>query len=150
MNIYRSARRATLPGTLPFMLRCFSLCLFTLTLACLAHAQTAQRTFVSTQGNDSNTTSLCGRNTPCRSFTSAISVVAANGEVVAIDSGGYGAVTITKSVQLVAPVGVYAAISATTGNAITVGAGSSDTVVLRGLTLNGLGTGINGIDSTLR
>lgn len=79
--------------------------------ATVAHAQTAQRTFVSTQGNDANTASLCSRNAPCRGFAAAISVVTAGGEVVALDSGGYGAISITKSVQLVAPTGVYAAIT---------------------------------------
>lgn len=110
-----------------------------------AHAQTAQRTFVSTQGNDANTASLCSRNAPCRGFAAAISVVTAGGEVVALDSGGYGVLSITKSVQLVAPTGVYAAITATTGAAITINVGTSDTVVLRGLILNGLGAqfGVN-------
>lgn len=120
------------------------LCAFAFTPT--AHAQsTAQRTFVSTSGNDANTASLCSRTAPCRGFSAAISVVTAGGEVVALDSGGYGAVTITKSVQLVAPTGVYAAITATLGNAITINVGTFDTVVLRGLTLNGLGAQ-NGID----
>lgn len=118
-------------------------------LACVAftHAQTAQRTFVSTSGNDANVASLCSRNAPCRGFSSAISVVTAGGEVVAIDSGGYGAVTITKSVQLIAPTGVYAAITQSgAGNAVTVNAAASDIVVLRGLTLNGINGATNGID----
>lgn len=132
-------------NTLRIASKIFALCILSLTFAAFAHAQTAQRTFVSTQGNDANTASLCGRNTPCRGFTAAISVVSAGGEVVALDSGGYGAVAITKSVQLVAPTGVYAAITATSGTAITINIGATDTVVLRGLTLNSLGAN-NGID----
>ena len=74
-------------------------------------------------------------------------MVNAGGEVVVLDSGGYGATTISKAVTLTSPSGVYAAITALTAgsSAITVSAASTDTVVLRGLTLTGLGgqTGIN-------
>ena len=52
---------------------------------------------------------------------------------------GYGAVTVSDSVALVAPAGVHAAITAFTGNAITITAGVSDVVVLRGLYLSALG-----------
>lgn len=118
----------------------FALLVFVVACASLAHAQTAQRTFVSAQrGSDANTASLCSIANPCRGFSAAISVVSPNGEVIVLDSGGYGAVTISKSVQLIAPTGVYAAITATSGNAITISTGVSDTVVLRGLTFNGLG-----------
>lgn len=124
--------------------------LFFLTIfASLVHAQsTAQRTFVSTSGNDANTASLCSAQNPCRSFTSALTVTTAGGEIVPLTSGGYGAVTITKSVQIIAPFGVYAAITAPSGNGITVSAGANDTVVLKGLTINGLGTGGRGISFT--
>ena len=86
---------------------------------------------------------------PCRNFNAAVGVVNAGGEVVALDSGGYGPVTISKAVTLTSPLGVYAAITALTAgsSAITVSAASTDTVVLRGLTLTGLG-GQNGINVT--
>ena len=84
---------------------------------------------------------------PCRNFNAAIGVVNAGGEVVALDSGGYGLTTISKAVTLTGPTGVYVAITALTAgsSAITVSAANTDTVVLRGLTLTGLGgqTGIN-------
>src|SRR5207244_8950603 len=67
------------------------------------------------------------------------------GEVTALDSGGYGPVTISQAVSLVAPPGVYAGISVFSGTGITVNAGPSDVVTIRGLTLNGLG-GTDGID----
>src|SRR5919108_688209 len=105
-------------------------------------AALAQRTFVSAEtGNDANP---CTRTAPCRNFAAAIAQTAAGGEVVALDSGGYGPVTIGSAISLVAPTGVYAGITAFSGNAVTVSAGSSDVVTLRGLTLNGLGgsTGI--------
>lgn len=119
-------------------------CLF-ICCAATAHAQ-AQRTFVSAQrGDDVNTANNCSVANPCRSFNSAISVVTAGGEVVALDSGGYGAFTASKAVSVTGPTGVYVAITAFLGNAITVNAGASDTVVLRGLTIKGLGAthGIN-------
>ncbi len=132
-------------------IRFFSLVIFTLTFTALAYAQGPQRTFVSAQnGNDANTVSNCSVTQPCRSFNAAIGVVRAGGEVVALDSGGYGQVTINKSVTLTAPTGVYVAVTAQAAgsNAIEVNAAGGfqggDTVVLRGLTLTGLG-GSNGI-----
>ena len=66
----------------------------------------AQRTYVSAQhGSDSNP---CSVTSPCRTFGAAIAAVAAGGEVIVLDSGGYGAVTVTKSVTLEAPAGIYA------------------------------------------
>jgi hypothetical protein len=102
----------------------------------------AQRTFVSANhGNDANP---CTVTLPCRNFAAAIAQTAAGGEVIVLDSGGYGPVTIGSSIALIAPAGVYAGITAFGGSAITVNAGASDVVTLRGLTLNGLGgdTGI--------
>lgn len=122
-----------------------SLALFTFFLLSTFAAQAQpQRTFVSTSGSDSNP---CSRSLPCRNFTAGVTAVAAGGEVVALDSGGYGPVTITKAVTLTAPTGVYVAITAQTGSAVVVSAEASDVVVLRGLTLTGLG-GSNGIDVT--
>jgi len=68
-----------------------------LVVLCSASAfATAQRTFVASNGNDANS---CGRTDPCRSFAAAIAQTNANDEVVAIDSAGYGLVTITQSVR---------------------------------------------------
>src|SRR5262249_51328790 len=67
----------------------------------------------------------------------AIAAVAAGGEVVVLDSGGYGAVTITQAVTIEAPAGIYAGIHVTSGDAITINAGVFDVVTVRGLTLNG-------------
>ena len=53
---------------------------------------------------------------------------------------------ITKAVTITSPDGVEAGIvAAAGGNAITISAGSNDAIVLRGLTLNGGGTGSNGV-----
>src|SRR5438876_7408337 len=107
-------------------------------------AALAQRTFVSAEtGNDANP---CTRAAPCRNFAAAIAQTTSGGEVVVLDSGGYGQVTITQSVSLVAPPGVYAGISVIgIGTGITINAGPSDVVTIRGLTLNGIG-GTDGID----
>ena len=115
----------------------FALSLF----SAIGAAATAKRTFVASNGNDANPCSLVQ---PCRTFGAAITQTSAGGEVIVLDSAGYGAVTITKSVSIIAPAGIYAGISVLSGDGVTVNAGATDTVVLRGLTINGQG-GANGI-----
>ncbi len=105
--------------------------------ATLAHAA-AQRTFVATTGADTNTAFNCSLVKPCRGFAAAIGVTNSNGEIIALDSGGYGPVTITKSVSLIAPPGVYAGISVFTGDGVTINAPGA-IVVLRGLSINSQG-----------
>ena len=102
----------------------------------------AQRTFVSSTGADTNE---CNLTAPCRSFATAIAVTDFGGEVVVLDSAGYGPVILTQSVSLIAPPGVYAGISVFAPDAgVVVNAGASDKVVLRGLSITGQG-GMNGI-----
>ena len=105
-------------------------------------AVAAQRTFVASTGVDTNPCSLAK---PCRGFAAAILLTDPNGEVVVLDSAGYGPVTVTKAVSIVAPPGVYAGISVFAGqDGVTVIAGATDKVALRGLSINGQG-GNNGI-----
>lgn len=99
------------------------------------------RTWVSADGLDSNP---CTREFPCRNFTRGIEMVAPGGEVVAMDSGGFGPAAVTKSATLLAPPGVHAAIAPTSGNAIGIHAGMSGQVILRNLYLNSQGA-TNGI-----
>jgi hypothetical protein len=74
-----------------------------------------------------------------RSFGTAISQTNSGGEIVVLDSAGYGRVTISKSVTIVSPPGVYAGISVFSGtNGIDIATAGVD-VVLRGLTINGQG-----------
>lgn len=101
----------------------------------------AQRTFVSRTGVDTNP---CSVTFPCRAFAAAIAQTSPGGEIIVLDSAGYGAVTITQSVSIVAPAGVYAGVSVLSGDGITVNAGATDVVKLRGLRIIGLG-GANGI-----
>jgi hypothetical protein len=115
-------------------------------LACsfaTAPAHARARVFVASYGSDSNP---CTFLSPCRNFQQAVNVVDAGGEVTAIDSAGFGPITITKSVTITSPAGVEAGIAAdANGNAITINAGSGDTVTVRGLTLNGGGASLGGI-----
>jgi hypothetical protein len=108
------------------------LCILTSTGA----VATAQRTFVASNGNDANSCSLVS---PCRAFAAAIAQTISGGEVIVLDSAGYGQVDITQSVSIIAPAGVYAGITVFSGNGVTVFAGPTDNVVLRGLTINGAG-----------
>lgn len=100
------------------------------------------RTFVSTSGSDSNP---CGRTTPCRNFEAAIAAVTAGGEVVVLDTGGFGPAVITKSVALIAPRGLHAAIAPTVGSAIHINAAPTDAVILRNLYLKAQGA-IKGVE----
>lgn len=101
-----------------------------------------QRSFVASDGLDTN---ACTRAAPCRSFGTAIGQTLPDGEVVALDSAGYGPVSITGPISLIAPPGVYAGVSVSSGAGITVSVGSSDVVMLQGLSINNVGGGVNGI-----
>src|SRR5262245_29167357 len=103
-----------------------------------ADAGAASRTFVSGTGSDAN---ACTRTAPCRNFQRGIDAVDAGGEVVALDSAGYGTFTVTKSVSVIAPPEIYGGVTATTSiAAIHVDTKASNVVVvLRGLSITGLG-----------
>jgi hypothetical protein len=109
-------------------------------------ASAVGRTFVKSTGVDSNTASNCGPTTPCRTFGAALSVTDSGGEVVVLDSAGYGPspINITQSVSITAPDGVYAGITVAAGDGIVIN-GSSIAVSLQGLRINGVG-GANGIN----
>src|SRR6202022_2875084 len=91
----------------------------------------AARVFLSGTGSDSGDCSNAA--TPCRSLQGAIDQAAAGAEVVIVTSGGYGGATITKSITVNAPTGVISFV----GRTITVTIASTDTVTLRGLSMNG-------------
>jgi len=105
-----------------------------------AYAQ-AIRTWVSGVGDDANP---CSRTAPCKTFAGAISKTAAGGEINVLDPAGFGAVTITKSISIEND-GALAGISAAGTNGVTINAGVNDVVVLRGLTIEGAGSGLNGV-----
>ena len=98
----------------------------------------ASRTWVSGTGSDGNP---CSRAQPCQTFAAALTATAAGGEISVLDPGGFGSVTITKSVSIYNDgVGTAGIVTAGT-NAIVINAGANDVINLRGLTLNGLGAG---------
>src|ERR1700737_4623994 len=117
----------------------------TLLVICLwssaAHAQ-ATRTWVSGVGDDANP---CSRTAPCKTFAGAISKTAANGEINALDPGGFGAVTITKAITIDGGGGQVAGILAALTPGIFVNAGVNDVVTLRNIRINGAASGLNGI-----
>lgn len=105
-----------------------------------AYAQ-ASRTWVSGVGDDANP---CSRTAPCKTFAGAISKTAAAGEIDCLDPAGYGAVTITKAITIDCKHSLGSVLVSGT-NGIVVAAGANDKVILRGVVINGIGTGINGI-----
>lgn len=111
----------------------------------VAQAALLDRVYVSEV--DGKDVSSCGPiQKPCKTFAFSVTQVAAQGRVIVLNSGEYGPVTITKSLTIEAPAGVYAevtSIGSIGGDGITVAAAVTDVVVLRGLTVRGPGD--NGI-----
>src|SRR5438034_3458914 len=100
-----------------------------------AQAQ-ATRTWVSGVGDDANP---CSRTAPCKTFAGAISKTAAGGEINALDPGGFGVLTITKSITIDGGA-TLAGVLATGTNGFVINAGPTDIVVLRNLDINGTNT----------
>ena len=112
-----------------------------------AHAQ-ATRTWVSGVGDDVNP---CSRTAPCKTFAGAISKTLNGGEINCLDPGGFGSLTITKSITIDCS-GTFGSVlnsgvSGFTVNDSLSGAPNTVEVILRGLAINGAGTlsGINGV-----
>ena len=111
--------------------------------AVVGAANAAQRTFVASYGSDAWPCTLAQ---PCRGFQAAIDAVSPGGEVVALDSAGYGAMSISKAVSVIVPPGVHAGLSPTTGipipgypgqfTVVLIDIADTDVVVLRGLNIN--------------
>jgi hypothetical protein len=121
-------------------------------IAATLHAMPAQaqntRSFVapSPAGQDSNN---CALATPCRTLAVAISKTNAGGEIDILGTAGYGSFTINKAISIVNPGGVEAGIAVGSGGTgITINVGPVDTVILRGLTIEGAGIGLDGIKLT--
>jgi len=117
--------------------------LLVLCFASLAQAQ-ATRTWVSGVGDDANP---CSRTAPCKTFAGAISKTASPGIINCLDPAGYGAVTITKSIEIDCHYTLGSVLHSGV-QGIVINALTTDDVVLRGIELNGSGTtlGTNGIN----
>src|SRR5262249_20359556 len=121
-----------------------ALAVFPLVVATQVHAQ-ATRTWVSGVGDDANP---CSRTAPCKTWAGAISKTAAGGEIDALDPGGYGALTITKSITIAGD-GTLASTLVAGTNGFVVSAGPNDVIYIRNVSFNGLANsvtpGIHGI-----
>jgi len=133
-----------------FTLNILAVTVFTLMVASMAQAQ-ATRTWVSGVGDDVNP---CSRTAPCKTWAGAISKTAAGGEIDALDPGGYGTLTITKSITIDGGTGAGWGSTLNSGgiNGFNINDSLSLTpnaskVTLRNLSINGAGTtlGLNGI-----
>lgn len=104
----------------------------------------ATRTWVSGVGDDLNP---CSRTAPCKTFAGAISKTIGGGEINCLDPGGFGAVTIGKSMTISCE-GVTAGVASSSTTGIVINAGPSDFVFLKGLDIDGgppATPGVNGI-----
>jgi hypothetical protein len=117
-----------------FLLNLLAICAVCLLGSSAAYAQ-ATRTWVSGLGDDANP---CSRTAPCKTFAGAISKTATGGEIDVLDPGGFGAVTITKSITLFSDC-IDAGVLVTGINAVVVSAGAGDVIKIRGINFDGLG-----------
>lgn len=124
-----------------FTIKLLVIATFLLAFASIAQAQ-ASRTWVSGVGDDANP---CSRTAPCKTWAGAISKTAACGEIDALDPGGFGAVTITKSITLDGT-GTFASILASLVTGITVNAASTDVITIRGISINGFCNGLRAMN----
>jgi hypothetical protein len=115
------------------------MCISTISISVMAQAT---RTWVSGVGDDVNP---CSRTAPCKTLAGAISKTATGGEINILDPGGFGAVTITKSITIDGG-GITGSILSSATNGIIVNA-PNGLVTIRNFSINGSGTtlGINGI-----
>jgi hypothetical protein len=122
-------------------LKSTAIALTALALSPLANAQ-ATRTWVSGVGDDVNP---CSRTAPCKTFAGAISKTLAGGIINIIDSGGFGTVTITKSITIDGA-GAHAGMLASATNGININ-GAGIKVTLRNLSIEGSpSTGLVGVN----
>lgn len=122
--------------------------LFALIFALAQPAAAQTRTWVSGVGDDINP---CSRTAPCKTFAGAISHTAAGGEINCLDPGGFGSLTITKSIT-VNCTDVFGSTLNSGTNGFIINDSATPTpgtieVVIRGVHINGAGTveGVNGI-----
>jgi parallel beta helix pectate lyase-like protein len=130
--------------TLRLVLRASFLAAVTMASASVATGQ-ATRTWVSGVGDDVNP---CSRTAPCKTFAGALMKTAKGGEIDALDPAGYGAVVITKSITIDGT-GTMAGILGSLVNAIIINitdrTDAAQSVRIRGLSLNGVSNGLQGI-----
>lgn len=120
-----------------------ALLVLALALPATAFGQGASRTWVSGVGDDINP---CSRTAPCRTLPAAMTQTAPGGVISALDAGSFNTLTITKAITIDLSNAGGGGITASAGvTGITVNAGPEDRVRIRGVNINGLGSGGNGI-----
>jgi Right handed beta helix region len=130
-----------------FSLNLLAFAAFTIALSAVAQAQ-ATRTWVSGVGDDVNP---CSRTAPCKTYAGAISKTARDGEISTLDPGGFGAVTITKSITINGggQGQGYGSILGSLTNGVIINitdpADTRKTVRLNWLDINGASTGLTGV-----
>ncbi len=133
-----------------FIINALSIVIVILAASSFAGAQ-ATRTWVSGVGDDANP---CSRTAPCKTFAGAISKTFIGGEIDALDPGGFGAVTITKSITIDGCCITSILASGTTGITVSIAASANDPerrVTIRHLTINGTGSsGTAGVRTGIR
>jgi len=110
-----------------------------------AHAQ-AMRTWVASTASRGSDANACTRAAPCKTFAGALAKTVAGGEINCIDADDYGAVTITKSISIVCDNTEAGIITGAV--AITVNTAAADTVTLKGIDIDGSGTGTAAVSFT--
>ena len=122
-----------------------------LSLSTVAAQAQATRTWVSGEGDDVNS---CSRVAPCQTFAGALARTATNGIINCLDGGGFGTVTITKSVTIDCHEELGSILaSGSTGITVNIPTGVATdtlrTVRIRNLRIDGVGSngrsGITGI-----
>lgn len=84
--------------------------------------------------------------TPCKTFQFAHDNLGWGGTIMVRDAGGYGPLTITKSISVINESGVPAGIfSGANGSAISISALNGLNVIIKGLVLDGSGAVYSGI-----
>lgn len=101
----------------------------------------AMRTYVSGTGNDGNPCTLAS---PCRTLQAALKLTNPNGEIQSLNSADYGFVTINQAITLLGAHGATGVLASNVSG-ITINAGANDVVTLKGLEIDGGGSGANGI-----
>ncbi|MDH7974230.1 hypothetical protein QH494_18740 [Sphingomonas sp. AR_OL41] len=115
---------------------------------CFAAPASAQatRTWISGVGDDANP---CSRTAPCKTFGGAIAKTAGGGEINCLDPGGFGSLTITKSIAIICENNPQAGVLVAATNAIIINVPAGTYVTISGLYVDGLGStgvaGVNGI-----
>jgi hypothetical protein len=111
----------------------------------LLHANPAsalnQHSFVASTGNDAN---ACTLDAPCLTFQAAVNATVANGELEVLDSADFGSFTVSNPITIINNIG-FAGVLQTGGGQYGIDINTSGQVVLKGLTIEGNGSGGTGI-----